>query len=106
MREGLDEAGGAYVALPGGLGTLEEILEILSFKQLRLHDKPVVVLNAFGYWDSLLAMIEHGLAEGFIPSTCRDMFTVAENPQAAIEQIEATPAWRPSTHDSRGGGTG
>lgn len=105
-KQGLDEAGGAYVALPGGLGTLEEVLEILSFKQLGLHDKPVVLLNAFGYWDCLLAMLEHGFEEGFVPPACRDMYTVADDPVAAIEQIEATPAWRPSSYDSRGGGTG
>jgi predicted Rossmann-fold nucleotide-binding protein len=47
-KRGLDEAGDAFIALPGGLGTMEELLEVLSFKQLGLHDRPVVVLDALG----------------------------------------------------------
>ena len=56
----------AFVILPGGLGTLDEMLEILTWKQLGLHDKPVILANIDGYWDRLLAVIEHGVSEGFI----------------------------------------
>jgi len=104
-KKGLDEAGGAYVALPGGLGTLEEILEILSFKQLGFHDKPVVLLNARGYWDPLLAMLERGFDEGFVQPHFRGIYSVADNPDQAIEQIATAAPWRPPEHDEGGGGT-
>ena len=56
----------AFVILPGGMGTLDEMLEILTWKQLGLHDKPVILANIDGYWDRLLALIDHGVGEGFI----------------------------------------
>jgi len=56
----------AFIILPGGMGTLDEMLEILTWKQLGLHDKPVILANIDGYWDRLLAVIDHGVAEGFI----------------------------------------
>lgn len=105
-KRGLDEAGDAYVALPGGLGTLEELLEILSFKQLGLHDKPVVVLDALGYWQPLLAMLERGFAEGFIQPHFRGLWTVASTPAAAIAQIAAGSRAQRGAVDPRGGGTG
>jgi uncharacterized protein (TIGR00730 family) len=56
----------AFVILPGGLGTLDETFEILTWKQLGLHDRPIVLLNLDGYWEPLLALIRHGAREGFI----------------------------------------
>jgi len=104
-KRGLDEAGDAYVALPGGLGTLEEVLEILSFKQLGFHGKPVVLLNARGYWDPLLAMLDRGFAEGFVQEHFRGIYAVAADPAAAIAQIEQPASWPPARRDARGGGT-
>jgi uncharacterized protein (TIGR00730 family) len=104
-KRGLDEAGDAYVALPGGLGTLEEVLEILSFKQIGLHGKPVVLLDAMGYWGPLLAMLERGFAEGFIQSHYRGIYTVAADPAAAIAQIVGAAPWRPQVRDGFGGGS-
>ena len=104
-KRGLDENGDAFVALPGGLGTLEEVLEILSFKQLGFHAKPVVLLNARGYWDPLLAMLARGFHEGFIQRQFEGIFSVADDPEEAIRQIvEATP-WQPKAKDELGGGT-
>ena len=105
-KRGLDEAGDAFLALPGGLGTLEELLEVLSFKQLGFHDRPVVILDAFGYWAPLLQMLEKGFAEGFIQPRFRGLWTVATDAASAIEQIAATPRWRAPCRDERGGGTG
>jgi uncharacterized protein (TIGR00730 family) len=104
-KQGLDEAGDAFVALPGGLGTLEELLEVLSFKQLGLHDKPIVILDARGYWRPLLTMLDKAFAEGFIQPHFRGLYTVAETAQQAIAQVESTGPWRPRVHDPRGGGT-
>ena len=110
-KRGLDEAGDAYIVLPGGLGTLEEALEILSFKQLGFHHKPVVLLNTKGYWDPLITMLERGFAEGFIQEHYRGVYTVADTPQEAIEQIVGSKPWNPvpwhaSLADKPGGGAG
>ena len=104
-KQGLDEAGDAFVALPGGLGTLEELLEVLSFKQLGLHDKPIVILDARGYWRPLLEMLDKAFAEGFIQPHFRGLYTVATTPAQAITQVENTGPWRPHVQDARGGGT-
>lgn len=87
-KRGLDEAGDAYVALPGGLGTLEEITEMLSFRQLGFHRKPVIVLNAFGYWDGLIAQVRRGLEEGFIRPEHAAQLWVAATPADAVAAIE------------------
>lgn len=104
-KRGLDEAGDAYVALPGGLGTLEEVLEILSFKQLGFHRKPVVLLDALGYWQPLLRMLADGFAGGFIQPHFRGIYTVAGDPAAAIAAIAAATPWAPGAVDAHGGGT-
>jgi uncharacterized protein (TIGR00730 family) len=104
-KRGLDEGGDAFVALPGGLGTLEELLEVLARKQLGFHDRPIVILDARGYWQPLLAMLDKGYGEGFIQPHFRGLYTVARDAAAAIEQIVATPPWRPGACDERGGGS-
>jgi uncharacterized protein (TIGR00730 family) len=91
-KRGLDELGDAYVALPGGFGTLEEILEILSFKQLGLHHKPAVFVNTNGYFDHLLAQFERGFQEAFIHERFRNLYTVVATPDEALEFIETDAA--------------
>jgi uncharacterized protein (TIGR00730 family) len=88
-KRGLDELGDAYIALPGGFGTLEEILEIISFKQLGLHHKPIVFINTNRYFDHLLAQFERGFQEAFIHERFRDLYLVAANPAEALVAIEA-----------------
>jgi predicted Rossmann-fold nucleotide-binding protein len=78
----------------------------MSHKQLGLHDKPIVVLDADGYWRPLLDMLERGFAKGFIQSHYRGLWTVAETPAQAIEQIANAAPSRARTPDPRGGGTG
>src|ERR1043166_4977493 len=95
-KRGLDELGDAYIALPGGFGTLEEILEIISFKQLGLHHKPVVFVNTNGYFDHLLAQFERGFAEAFIHEQFRNLYTVAANPTEALEFIETAVSASPT----------
>lgn len=104
-KRGLDDGGDAFVALPGGLGTLEELLEVMSFKQLGLHDKPIVVLNARGYWQPLLDMLERGFALGFVQDHFRGLWSVATTPAEAIEQIVAAAPTVRRAGDPRGGGT-
>jgi cytokinin riboside 5'-monophosphate phosphoribohydrolase len=88
-KHGLAELGDAYLALPGGFGTLEEILEMLSFKQLGLHHKPIVFINTNGYFDSLLRQLERGFDEAFIPERCRGLYLVTATPGEALDVIAA-----------------
>jgi hypothetical protein len=78
-RKGLLESrGDAFIALPGGLGTFEEVFEILVGKLLGYHQKPIVLLNVAGYYAPLLEMIEHGVAQRFINPDARKAYFVAD----------------------------
>ncbi|HVT90000.1 MAG TPA: TIGR00730 family Rossman fold protein [Tepidisphaeraceae bacterium] len=83
----LEQRGDAFIALPGGIGTLEEILEIIAGRSLRFHDKPIVLLNIAGYWDPLLAMIERGIEQHFIKPRCRNLYFVAKSVQQAMDYL-------------------
>jgi predicted Rossmann-fold nucleotide-binding protein len=78
----------------------------MSFKQLGFHDKPIVVLDAFGFWRPLLDMLERCLAEGFIQQRFRGLWSVATTPEEAVELLAMDPPWRQPPVDPRGGGTG
>ena len=75
------------MTLPGGLGTLEEIFEIMVGKQLRYHAKPIVLLNIDGFYDPLLAMIEHRIEQQFIKPKARELYDVATTVPAAIDYL-------------------
>jgi uncharacterized protein (TIGR00730 family) len=77
--------GDGFVALPGGLGTLEELFEMLAWLQLGLHTKPVAVLNTSGYFDRLLEVIQHARAEGFIYNEQRSRVLCGEDPGELID---------------------
>ena len=83
----------AVIALPGGCGTLEELLEIITWKQLGLFSKPVVILNIKGYYDSLIDLLERAVEENFMRPIHREMWKVADTPEKALEGIYATPPW-------------
>lgn len=72
------ERADAFVVLPGGLGTLDETFEIITWKQLALHDKPIVLVDDGGYWTPLLALIDHLIAEGFTREQHRRLFRVVD----------------------------
>lgn len=65
----------AVVTLPGGAGSLDELFEVLTWRQLSLHEKPVFILNINGYWDPLDALIEHMISQGFIEPSFRDFYS-------------------------------
>jgi uncharacterized protein (TIGR00730 family) len=77
----------AFVMLPGGLGTLDETFEILTWRQLGLHDRPIAVLNTQGYWDPFLAMIANGVAHGFIRPEHAGLFTVVDDARALLPAL-------------------
>jgi len=77
----------AIIALPGGFGTLEELLEALTWAQIGLHRKPVGLLNVRNYYDPLLKLIEHARSEGFIYAEHASLFTWREKPQDLLEAL-------------------
>jgi len=85
----MDERGDAFVALPGGLGTLEEILEVMTLKQLGYHTKPIAVLDLEGYFDPLWTQIQHGIDERFIKAEYLDLWYPAPDVDALLRYLEA-----------------
>ena len=83
----------AIIALPGGVGTLEELLEIITWKQLGLYLNPIVILNINGYFDPLLDMLEKAIGENFMRRQHGDIWVVANTPGDAIEAIYNAPVW-------------
>lgn len=83
----------AVIALPGGPGTLDELIEVLTWRHLGLHEKPTVLLNSEDYWGPLLALFDHMIAEGFVAEKFRNYFTVADSVEDVIEALRrALPA--------------
>ncbi len=80
----------AFVILAGGLGTLDEFFELLTWKQLGLHDKPIVVCNVKGYWDKLMETIDHIAAEGFMRPEDRS-FVVVDTVEEVAEALKSAP---------------
>ncbi|KAL5708541.1 Cytokinin riboside 5'-monophosphate phosphoribohydrolase log8 [Ranunculus cassubicifolius] len=78
----------AFIALPGGYGTMEELLEMITWSQLGIHDKPVGLLNVNGYYDCLLALFDNGVENGFIQPSDRDIVISANTPQDLIQRME------------------
>lgn len=78
----------AFVALPGGFGTLEEIMEILTLKQLRSHQKPVVFLNTAGFYDRLLAVFEQLYEQRFTKADYRHFYSIAAHPPEVLHQLD------------------
>lgn len=83
----------AVITLPGGCGTLEELLEIITWKQLGLYLNPIVILNVKGYYNPLLEMFARATEEHFMGVRHMDIWRVANTPEEAITQIQTTPIW-------------
>ncbi len=75
----------AFVALPGGFGTMEELLETITLKQLGVHRRPIVVMNINGYYDSLLTQFEVGMRQSFAQEECRELYHVAADVQSGFD---------------------
>jgi uncharacterized protein (TIGR00730 family) len=76
------------IALPGGIGTLEGFFEILTWRQLGIHNKPCGVLNVAGYFDSLTAFLDHAVREGFLTEEHRGMILVETDPAVLLERMQ------------------
>jgi uncharacterized protein (TIGR00730 family) len=88
------------VVLPGGLGTLDEAIEVITWKQLRLHDKPVVVVNIDGFWEPFMALVEAVIAGGFAHPAVRDLFTMVDGIDQVLPSLEAAPDPNPEVFTS------
>lgn len=82
------ELADAFIALPGGIGTIEELSEVFTWKQLGYHSKPVGILNISGYYDKFLAFLEHMTSEGFLKEAHYNMLIVDNNPLQLINKIQ------------------
>lgn len=91
------ERSDAFCALPGGLGTLDEAFEIITWRQLKLHDKPIIFVNLEGFWDPLLHLVEHQTAEGYLRGGSAGLFHVVERVDQVLEAAANAP--RPSLPD-------
>lgn len=81
------------IALPGGCGTLEELLEIITWKQLGLYLNPIIILNVNGFFDPLLEMLERAIEENFMRQQHGDIWKVVRTPEEAVELLYETPVW-------------
>ncbi len=77
----------AVVVLPGGAGTLDEFFEVLTWAQLGLHSKPIILLNIDGFWDPLVALLDHVIARGFASPSLKGLISLASDPAVAISQL-------------------
>ena len=77
----------AFLILPGGYGTLDEMMEIVTWKQLRLHAKPCIVINTAGYWDGLLAFLDCAVRTGFLKPENRNLLQVTDSAQEAVQIV-------------------
>ncbi|HET8726019.1 MAG TPA: TIGR00730 family Rossman fold protein [Alphaproteobacteria bacterium] len=85
------ERSDAFVLLPGGFGTLDETFEIVTWKQLGLHDKPIVLVDEAGYWQPLLDLIDHMIDEGFARPEHRNLYRVARDVDQVFEALSLAP---------------
>ena len=85
------EMSDAAIVLPGGIGTMDETIEVMTWKQLRQHDKPIVVLNIEGYWDAFLGLIDSIIDGGFAHPKIRDLISVVDNADAVFDALANAP---------------
>ena len=86
------ELADAFCALPGGLGTLDETFEIITWRQLGLHDKPITLLNLEGFWGPLLDLIDHQAEAGYVRPQHRGLFRVVNTVESVFDAIAEAPA--------------
>ena len=90
-KQRMFELADAFAVLPGGLGTLDETIEILTWRQLGLHDRPVIIADIAAYWAPLLGLIEHVIADGFAYAPLRDYYRVVARVEDVLPTLAALP---------------
>lgn len=90
------ELSDAFIALPGGLGTLEELFEVWTWGQLGYHHKPLGLLEVNGFYEKLSGFLDHIVGEGFVRAPHRDMLQISDSPASLLDALDA---WKPSVAD-------
>lgn len=80
----------AFIALPGGFGTFEELFEVLAWHTLKLHEKPILLLNTNGFYDKLFSFLDHCIAEGMLKQENREVLLIANTVEEALKQLKIT----------------
>lgn len=91
-KQMMAERADAFIALPGGIGTLEELYEVWTWRQLGYHNQPIGLLNINGYYDHLLRFMDHSVAEGFLSASQQDAVQVGTDPEALLVALAAKAA--------------
>ncbi len=86
------ELSDGFIALPGGVGTMEELFEVLSWRQLGIHNKPCGLLNATNYYDYLVRFLDHAVDQGFLKAQDRSLLLVEQTPEALLDRFEKITA--------------
>ncbi|MCF3629693.1 TIGR00730 family Rossman fold protein [Thalassospiraceae bacterium LMO-SO8] len=100
-KQRMFELADAFVALPGGLGTLDETIEVATWKQLGLHAKPIVILDAAGYWGALSALLASVVKGGFAYGDIQTLWSVVETPEQVFDAIDAAARPGPKAASAR-----
>jgi len=85
------ERSDAFVVLPGGLGTLDETFEMITWRQLKLHDKPIILVNYKNYWQPFLDLMAHMIKAGFVEASAYDFFTVVDRLEDILPALQYSP---------------
>lgn len=91
----------AFVILPGGMGTLDETFEIITWRQLGMHDKPIILINHEGYWDPFLGLVDHVIDKGFARPAARQLFSVVAGVGRLFDLLDAQPQTREPSYPER-----
>lgn len=92
-KQKMAELSNAAIALPGGVGTLEELLEIITWKQLGLYRHPIIILNTNNYYDALLKMFDNMIEQNFMHKRYSDMWRVVNTPEEAVAELSRETPW-------------
>ncbi len=91
-KEQMEQLADGFIMAPGGIGTFEEFFEILTLRQLGRHGKPIGIFNVNGYYDPLLALLEHAVAQGFLSAECLRLYAVSDDPAELLDRLTQTTA--------------
>lgn len=89
----MTELSDGVIALPGGCGTMEELLEIITWKQLGLYLNPIIILNTDGFYDPLLTLLKQAIGQNFMRREHENIWQVASTPEEAVDLLYVTPVW-------------
>ena len=95
------ELSDAFVAIAGGLGTMDELIEITTWKQLRLHDKPIILLNQDGYWDDFVRLIDSIVADGFASPSNAELITIVDSVEKVFDVLSDVSVSKTETASER-----